>query len=233
MIDIRRYEMVVRLKAFGTAHSELFPASTGGGKLFAVLGTRVDELESRVVAQAAGKNATSHGISTKNAARDQLCRLLTTLMRTVKIVIAGTPGVKNRFRLPKSRGDQRLVATARAIVQDATPFADAIVTHNLPSTFLADVTAAIDAVEAAIQAHATAKESRIAARAAIDESLAAALAIADQLDTVVANQCGSDAPILAEWRAARRVSRVSVPHRSPKQAADPTTAPPAPAPKAA
>src|SRR5215831_3236019 len=178
MVDIRRYEMLVRLKAFGTSHAELFPAATGGGTLFAALGPAVDELEAHVVAQAAGTHATSQGVSAKNAARTRLRQLLATLTRTATIATAATPGLAQKFRLPKSQSDQRLVAAARAIVQDATPFADAIATHNLPSTFLADVTAAIDALEAAIQAHATAKESRVAARAAIDRGLSAALRMA-------------------------------------------------------
>lgn len=230
MFDIRRYEMLVRLNTFGTVHADLFPATSGGGKLFAALGATVNNLESHAIAQAAGKNTARQGTSTKNAAGDRVRELLATLTGTAKIVTASTPGFEEKFRLPRSRSDQRLVAAARAVVQEATPFADAIVAHNLPSTFLSDVTAAIDAFESAIQAHATAKESRASARAAISEGLVIGFTIAEQLDTVVANRCGSDAATMAEWNAARHVSLVSIPYPNRKQSAQPAAVP---APKAA
>jgi hypothetical protein len=224
MFDIRRYEMLVRLKEFGTAHAELFPDSSGGGKLFAAFGAALDDLQSHVVAQAGGTNATRQATTAKTAARRLALQRLDMLTRTAQIVTAGTPGFDEKLRLPKSRSDQRLVAVARAIVQDVTPFADQIVAHNLPATFLADVNAAIDALDAAIQTQASAAQARAAARAAIDDKLAAAFAMAAQLDTVVGNQCGDDAVTLAKWQSARHQSSVSVPYPKRQQAARPTSA---------
>jgi hypothetical protein len=230
MFAIRRYEMLVRLKEFGTAHAELFPDTSGGGRLFAAFGAAVDDLQSHVVAQAGGTNATRQATTAKTAARRLALRRLDTLTRTAQIVTAGTPGFDEKLRLPKSRSDQRLVAVARAIVQDVTPFADQIVAHNLPATFLSEVTAAIDALDTAIQTQAQAAGARAAARAAIQERLAAAFAMAAQLDTVVANQCGNDAVMLAKWQSARHQSSVSVPYPRRKQPAESTPAQPAPAP---
>jgi len=234
MIDIRRYEMVVRLNGFGAAHTDQFPATSLGGTLFATLATRLGELEPRVVAQAASKKAARQTITTKNAIRQRMRDLLAMVTRTAKLVTASMPGLAIKFRAPKTHSDQRLVAEARAIVQEATPFGDAIVAHHLPSTILDDVMAAIDEFQAVIKTHATAKEARAAASAAISASLAGAVAIAKQLDTIVANQCGSDPATLAEWKSARHISLVSVPYPSRKQPEGPTPGPsPAPAPKAA
>jgi len=226
MFDIRRYEMLVRLIAFGKARAERFAATSPGGKLFAALGIKVAELDPHVVDQASSKKAAQQTIATKNAARDRMRELLLTLARTAKLVTTGTPGLENKFRLSKTHSDQRLAAEARGIVKDATPFGDAIVSQHLPSTFLSDVTSAIDEFQAAIQAHAAAKESRAAATAGIDETLAAALTIVDQLDTVVANQFASDATALAEWKSARHVSRVSIPYALRKQHPEPAPVPP-------
>ena len=232
LIEIRRYEMLVRVNAFGVAHADAFPASSGGGQLFAALNTVVGALEAHVVAQAGSKNAAREGSSAKTAAGDHLRQQLTTLARTAKVATAGTPGLAEKFRVPKSHSEQRLVAAARAMVQDATPFADAIVSHNLPPTFFADVTAAIDSFEASIQAHATAKEARAAAGAGITQELAAGRTIVRQLDSVVPNQCGGDVPALAEWKAARRVLLFNIPIR--RQPAEPSPAPmPTPVPQPA
>jgi len=226
MIDIRLYEMMVRLISFGRARAERFAATSAGGKLFALLGIKVGELDPHIVEQASSKKAAQQTITTKNAARDRMRELLLTLTRTAKLVTAGTPGLENTFRLSKTRSDQRLVAEARGIVKDATPFGDAIVSQHLPSTFLSDVTSAIDEFQAAIQAHAAAKESRAAATAGIDDRLAAALTIVEQLDTIVANEFASDATALAEWKSARHVSRVSTPYPVRKQHPEPAPVPP-------
>jgi len=230
LFDIRRFESLVRMNEFGAAHADQFPATSGGGKLFAALDPVVGRLKSHVVTETVSKNAARQGVASKNAAGNRLRQLLTTLTRTAKLVTSGMPGLVEKFRLPRSRSDQRLVAAARAVVQESTRFADAIVAHNLPSTFLADVTTGIDAFEAAIQAHATARESRASAGAGIREELAAGFTIADQLDTVVANQCGADPTMLAEWKAARRVLLISIPHQSRKQPTEPA---PTPVPKPA
>lgn len=226
--DIRRLETGKRLKEFGVAHAPLFPGDTGGGKLFGQLNTEVDELEGYVVAQAAGDNAMRNGTAAKTAARDTLHTALKKLMRTARVVVAGNGG-DQKFQLPKSRSDQRLLAAARAIVQDATPMRDQIVSHNLPSTFFDDVTRTIDAFDSAIQTHAAAKESRAATQAQISKSLKTIFAIARKLDAIVANRCEGDAGVLAEWHAARHVSSVTIPYPTRKQPTDPP-APSAPTP---
>jgi len=225
MFEIRRYEMLVRISAFGAAHADVFPATSGGGKLFAALNTIVGALGTNVVAQAGSKSAARQGASSKDAASDHLRDLLLTLARTAKVVTAGTPGLGEKFRVPKTHSEQRLVAAARAMVQDATPFADAIVSHNLPATFLADVTAAIDALQASIQSHASAKEARAAAGAGITQQLAAARVIAEQLDAIVPNQLGADEAALAEWKSARRVLLFNVPFRKQSTGSAPAPAP--------
>lgn len=211
IFDIRRYEMLVRVDAFGVAHADVFPADSAGGKLFADLHTVVGRIEAHAVAEAASKNAARQSVSTKRAIAKQLRRLMATLSRTAKTVTIGTPGFAEKFRLPRSRGDQRLVAASRAVVQHATPFGDAIVAHNLPTTVLADTATAIDGFEEAIQAHAVARESRAAASAGIRAGLKTAFAIAEQLDTVVKNAFASSVTTLAEWKSARRVLLLSIP----------------------
>jgi len=224
--DIRRFETGKRLKEFGMVHAALFPADTGGGKLFGQLNAEVDKLEGYVVAQAAGDNATRNGTAAKTAARGTLHTAIKKLMRTARVVVAANGG-DEKFQLPKSRSDQRLLAAARAIVQDTTPMRDQILSHNLPATFFEDVTGTIDAFDSAIQSHAAAKESRAATQAEISKSLKTIFAIARKLDAIVANRCEGDAGVLAEWHAARHVSSVTVPYPVRKQP-DPPAPTPAP-----
>ena len=232
MFDIRRYEMLTRVNAFGVAHPGAFPPTGVGGKLFADLDTLVGTLDRHAVEETGSKSAAREGVKAKDGAAEQLRGQLATLIRTAKVVTASTPGLTGKFRLPRSHSDQRLVSAARSIVQDATPFADAMTAHNLPSTHLADVTAGIDALEASINAHAKAREARAAAGAGIRQQLRAGFAIVEQLDAVVPNQLGADEAALAEWKSARRVLLFNVPFRKQSTATAPAPAP-TPVPKPA
>jgi hypothetical protein len=122
--------------------------------------------------------------------------------------------------------DQRLVAAAKAILAAATPLHDEFVVHNLPPTFLDDLAAAIAAFEQAIGSRFTAVEARTSARANIDATLTAAVKTVRLLDPVVENTLKGDAGLLAEWRSARHVSRLTIPF--PKEEHPTPAAPPAP-----
>jgi hypothetical protein len=226
MLDIRRYEMLVRVKEFGVAHADLFPATALGGSLFAAVGAAIDNVTSHGTTQA-HRAAAGHATSAKAAARDRLRESLLKISRTARAVAVGTPELDGKFRVPRSRSDQRLVLAARAFVQEATPLRDLFVTHHLPATFLDDLAADITAFERVIQEHAEVKESRAAARAGISDALASGFAAVERLDAIVANALEHQHDMLAEWNCARHVSRISVPYPSRQQ-------PPAPdAPKVA
>ena len=71
-MDIRRYEMLVRVRQFGTDHRELFPASSLAGKMFATVANSVGELSKQAASQVSGKSAAREGTSTKAVARSAL-----------------------------------------------------------------------------------------------------------------------------------------------------------------
>ena len=222
--EIRWYEMLVRVKEFGVAHVDLFPASSPGGQLFATIGAAVDNLRTHEVAQVAGSRDARQGTSAKTAARDTLRDALVVVNRTARTVGAGTPGLPEKFRLPKTGGDQPLLATAKAIVEAAAPMRDQFVAHNLPATFLDDLSSTITTYEQGIKDHAKAKEAQVGARDNIRAGVAAALVAARRLDPVVVNRLKDDPGLLGEWKTARHVSSLTVPY--PKKAKPQPAAPP-------
>src|SRR5262249_42849701 len=97
MFDIRKYEMLVRVNAFGVAPPDASPEDSGGRNLFAALDGVVGRLETHVVAEAASKNSARQGASAKDAAGTRLRDLMGPLNRTAKLVTAGTPGLAEKF----------------------------------------------------------------------------------------------------------------------------------------
>ncbi len=68
--DIRRYEMLVRVRDFGSAQSDLFPASTLGGQAFATVAASVAAVSQHVAAALSGHSSVAR-TSKAVAAREQ------------------------------------------------------------------------------------------------------------------------------------------------------------------
>jgi hypothetical protein len=231
ILDIRRYEMLVRVKEFGVAHAEVFPTTSLGGTTFAVVATAVDAWKTHVAAQASGQGAAREGTVSKATARRALRNMVLTISKTARAIGIDTPAVDGKFRFERGQNDQRLIATARGFALDAAPLADQFVAHNMPATFLTDLDAAIAAFEKAIVEHATTKENNAAAKQAMQTALEAANAAVVRLDAIVPNRLGHDREALVMWRSARHVSRLGVSSGrpatpAPDQVPAPVTAPP-------
>ena len=227
--ESRFYEMLVRVDEFGVAHVGLFPAPSPGGQLFATINVGVSHLRTHEVTQATGGRDARLGASAKIAARNTLRSALRLVRDTARTVAAGTPGLPDKFRLPRSGGDQPLLAAAKAIVEAATPLRDQFVAHRLPATFLDDLTASVAAFQQSVDDHARATEMQVGARANIRTALAEALVAVRHLAPIVANVLKDDPGLMAEWQTARHVSSLMVPYPKRK----PATPPAGPSPKAA
>ena len=207
--QIREYEMLLRLRTFGAAHGVTFAATSDAGFLFSELDATLDRLQTHIVGQAVGRNATRDGGLAKRAARTHLRASLLTLGRMARIAAADTPKSETSFTVPQTHCDQRLLAGARAFVQEAATLRDRFVAHHLPLAILEDGIAAVEAFKTAIGSHVAAKDSRIAATAGIRETLARASLIAEKLDLVIGKQFQGDPGRLAEWRSALHVVKVA------------------------
>jgi len=230
-IDKRRYDMLVRVSAFGAAHRDLFPASALGGRIFAALGSAVHELSAYVTTEASGQSDAREGALSKSAARASLRGALEDIGRTARALALDTPGLGGKFRLPGGRNDHDLATSARMFIADAAPLGAAFVSHGLPSTFLADLRTRLVAFERATRDHVAARETHIVANAGIHEAIQSAQTALKRLDAIVPNRLRDNASLRAAWASARRVARsrpADQPVIQPPPPPVPTTVPTAP-----
>ena len=204
--DVHRYRMLVRIREFGAANKELFPATGPGGQSFAAVSKAIDQLSAFVDVQAAGQGASREGAVSKGAAREALTGALDAIARTARAFDA--PGVAGKFYLPSARNDHELATTARLFAQEAEPLKAQFVAHGMPKSFLAELGHTLDAFERAAQDRLAARETSAAAKAGIGTAMEQALAALTRLDAIVANTLRDDPTRLAVWAAARRVARV-------------------------
>jgi hypothetical protein len=224
VLDIRRFEMLVRVRDFGDAHKDVFPAPSLAGPMFAAVGAAIAELNQQAASEVSGRGAAREGTAAKSSARADLRKILEAISQTARAMALDTHGIDDKFRMPRGGGDQRLLNAARAFAQDAQPFADAFVAHAMPATFLTDLQADIERFEQAMRDHSAGKETHIAARAAIDAAIDKGLTAVQHLDAIVLNQFRTDPSTLAVWASARHVEYPA------GRSTTPAPTPPGPAP---
>lgn len=224
--DTRRYEMLVRVRDFGAAHPDIFPADSLGGQMFAAVTTAAATVAERGAVEMSSRSAVREGVLAREAARARLLTVLEGLRRTAQAVALDTPGVDGKFRRPSSRGARTLAMAARSFALDAHALSGALIAHGLPATFLDTLDAAILAFEVTIQDHARSVAALVASRAAIETAMQAGLTAVQRLDAIVQNLVYTDSGANAVWQQARHVEQ---PPRARNRARKPAPAPASPA----
>lgn len=207
-LEVRRYEMFKRVRDFGATHAASFPANTLGGELFATIGAVVTELDGHAAAQSSGGSSARQSTATKAVARAALREDLEAIRRTARSMALDSPGLDNKFRLPRNANDQVLLSTARAFAADAVPLTTEFVRHEMPSDFLADLNADIADFERAVNGQNLGIDTRVTATAAIDAAIERGMQAARRLDAVVRNKFSNDPARRAAWESARHTERL-------------------------
>jgi len=202
---IRRYQMLVRVSTFGAQHAAAFPIDTLAVLAFAEVRDTASQLEQHAVTQASVRSRDR--VHAKVDARKRLRELLRVISRTARALAIDAPGIRHMFRMPRTNGDHALLTAARVMSREAVGIAADFVEHGLPPTFVAEVEAAVAALEHVTGEYYSIKQAGAAATAGVSALLAKGRASVRRLDAIVANVCCDDPPMMAAWRQARRVER--------------------------
>ena len=205
-LDVKKYNMLVRVRDFGAARADLFPPGSLGARTFGEIGAVVDRLNASATSESSGRRAARQGVVSKGAARAGLRRALEAISHTARGVALDTPDILGKFQMP-GKGDHELATTARQFADEATPLAAAFIAHGLPESFVADLRGALATFERAIGGRALGRETHVGARADIAAALDLAFDTLQRLDAIVENRVGGDPNALAAWRLARNVGR--------------------------
>lgn len=220
--ETRRLEMFIRVRQFGASRANAFPANTRGGEVLSQLNAAITELEGHATTQESGRRAAKEGTAVKSVARAALREDLEAISRTARALALTTPGLDDKFRLPRNVGDQAWLAAARSFQQDAEPLKTEFTRRGLPADFLEDLDADIEAFEQSINSRAQKAGARVAATNAIDESIERGMNAVRELDAIARNVFRNDAAALAEWTSASHTERAPRAPVKPPPATQPT-----------
>lgn len=227
LVDIRRFEMLTRVRDFGVEHASVFPTTSVAGKIFTDVSDAVDKLDRQAVSQFTGQGSSLEGTQSKASARQALRDTLEHFTLTAQAIALAneTDGLENQFRMPRT-GDQRLLTAAKAFLDEAAPLKADFIAHGMPETFLDDLSHQIEDFEHAVAFHTVARETRAASHYGMNAAMEQGLHAAVRLDAVVKNSLRDDGEALAKWSIARHVD---YPGRSRHPRPPVATQPPPPA----
>jgi len=204
---IRRNQMFIRVRAFGVAHAVNFPPASLGGQLLAEITAAISTVDAAGTSQASGSGAARRGTSTKRSARAELRDQVEAISRTARGLAVDTPGLEEKFRMPRGNNDQLLLNSARAFASDAVEHEQTFIAHAMPKTFIADLNLAISAFEVAIDEQAAGIGERVGATSAIEDASENGVKAQRKFDVIVRNTFRDNPAALAEWTAASHLER--------------------------
>lgn len=220
-MEIRQYEMLVRVRDFGAARVEMFPEASLAGQAFAGVDVAIKQVSEHAVSAMAARPQRGGAEPTP---RQALFDALQMIVRTARVIKAATPAFDNTFHLPRQQPSQTLIAVGRSFAREAQPVAALFVAHELPNTFIADLTKLVDRLETSLRAREALKDARTVARMHFETALASGLAAVRKLDVLIPNRLKDDPVTLAVWERDRRID---YPARAKGAAASPVSSSPA------
>jgi hypothetical protein len=199
----RRAEMFVRVENFLSERAASFTPGTLGGEVFADIKSVVQTLTGAAAKQASGVSSVHQATTSRAVAREALRENMQSVARTARAMALDTPGLENKFRLPRSGSDTALLQAARAFVTDAVSFKDEFIRHDMPQTFVEDLQSDIDDLQHTIEGQNTGRDAHVSATAFIESVIERGMSAVRKLDAIVRNKFRDDPATLAAWESAR------------------------------
>lgn len=195
--DTRRYDMLVRVRDFGTLYGHLFPQSSVAPQKFEEVANAVKWIDAHALTQITRSIAAT--ANQKRKARQALDDALQAIGQTASVLAKQLPALDELVQMPKPATDQGRLIAGRKFARDVQPFMSQFIAHGMATTFLADFDAVVDNYDAAVRGRGMGRDERIAATAGIKAAIAAGLDAVRALDAIVTNHLRGDEVTRTVW----------------------------------
>jgi hypothetical protein len=214
-------EAFLRMQRFLAAYVAMLPANYARAKgVFDEVIARLTDLS---VAQLEGMRQ-SAGEAKKLEALIASLRddHLWPLVTTARMHAAEIPGIDQVLKVPGAAAAPLFqIAAAKQLREAARPYAEKFVTFGLEPDFMEQLTAAIDAADAALSGRAVKTGTHVGARAGIEKELQRGRQAVSALDRYVRKALKGNTVALAEWQAAKRIKAIPTKAEDETKAAQP------------
>ncbi|HEX7316422.1 MAG TPA: hypothetical protein VF297_21140 [Pyrinomonadaceae bacterium] len=199
------YKMFVCVQDFAVERPVLFPAGSLGAEASVELRKAVEDMTEAATTQTSGLSSVQRATAERMTAREVLRQRLQAMVRTARVMAIDTPGLENKFRLPRSSSDQALLQAARAFVADAVPLKDEFLRHGMDGSFIEDFKEEIADLERAMGQQNTGRGTHVSATVSVESMAERGMNAVRRIDAFIHNTCGDDKATLAAWKSARHI----------------------------
>jgi hypothetical protein len=205
---IRILEMLIRVRQFGEAHARSFPAGSRAAELLTQVTAIIASIESQAATQQTHARAAKETTAHKETAFKALKEQMEAIYRTARTATS-TPGLRDKFRLPRGAGVQVWLAAARSFADEAELNKDEFIRRGMDADFVDTLRASTATVDASVNTKAQKSSAKVGATKAVGEAAEEGRAAVRELDAVVRNVFHNDPSVLAEWESASHVERAT------------------------
>lgn len=201
----RRYEACKRCVQWAIDYAAGLPGAGAIVTKFAALAAKVNEIEALAGAQMTAIGESGQEFDQKGGSREDLIDPMTRVANAARAAEPDFPGIQARFRFRRNLNDADLLAKSRSFIEAENDFSSIIEEYGGGTSWVADLTAAADAFEAAINEASSAVGSRSATTAQINQAVAEAMQLKRTCGFLVPNYLGDDVGAMAAWQTAAHV----------------------------
>ncbi|HEX8139026.1 MAG TPA: hypothetical protein VF544_15770 [Pyrinomonadaceae bacterium] len=220
----RNQERLVRVRDYVESLAEPFPAASRGAQALAAIKSAIEEAESLDAERVSNTTTAREGTSQRREARASLRSQINVINETARAISIDHPEIKGKFRSAASRlNDQDLLALARSVIAEATPFKQLFLEYDMPADFLEALSAAIERFEEGVNRQNIGAGGRSQTRRGVDDAHRRAEDELDKLNVAMRNRYHKDPATLAAWDNARSKEAQPSSRRNAGQNKAPTT----------
>jgi len=206
-IERRKLDKLEREEVFLKDNIADFPAASPGGKALAELSAVISQIRTLAAEQVSGESSARQHVGVKDEEVDGLMQSIRNINRAAKAFDGEIAGSALKFRLPRNRSEQNLLATARAFLADAAPLKAKFIEYGLAADFLDKLQALIEAVDERGAAADSAGEQKAGATGGLVEAIRKGLSISRRLDSIVRIKYEDNAVRLSAWETASHLKK--------------------------
>ncbi len=203
----RRLETFIRIRQFSADNAADFPTGSVGAVQFTKIGSIIDEIEQFAGDQAAATGDSRQTFATKDTARENLRDEVTDIVQTARSMQYEFDGINDKFRMPRNRNDQDLLAAARAFHTESEQYDADFKAYGLSDKFRQDLQTAITAFDNSLNPTGSAIDDQVAGTAEIGEVIRRGMVARRILEGVVKNKYRANTGKFAAWISASHIER--------------------------
>ena len=199
------WSLLIGMREFDRLNSADYKDLPEAAAQFAVITTSIETMQNHAATQTSGIGG--RAVQQKSVLDAAIRRKMKSISRTARALNINDEGFRRLFSTPNGRSAQKILASAREFVEEATKHQADFTRLGMRTSFVEDLTADIADYEQAINDKSGAQGAAVGATAGIDEAVENGMQAANIVSSIMRNVYEDNPVKLADWMRARHVRR--------------------------